>query len=84
MAAKAFQDRVAKGADDPYTRYYMADLEALRGDPDLAMEHLRRSFALLPAINAVRARVDPDLDTLRSDERFIELLGSAAATPAQA
>ena len=84
MAAKAFQDRVAKGADDPYTRYYMADLEALRGDPDLAIEHLQRSFALLPAINAVRARVDPDLDTLRSDERFIALLGSAAAAPAQA
>jgi tetratricopeptide (TPR) repeat protein len=85
MAAKAFEDRVAKGADDPYTRYYMAGLEALRGDADRAMAHLDRSFAVLPAINAVRARVDPDFDTLRSDERFIALLGSAAAVaPAEA
>ncbi len=84
MAAKAFEDRVAKGADDPYTRYYMADLEALCGNTDRAIAHLERSFAVLPAISAVRARVDPDLDNLRSDQRFIALLGSAAAAPAQA
>ena len=31
-ALKAFDARVAKGADDPYTRYYIACLLALRGD----------------------------------------------------
>jgi non-specific serine/threonine protein kinase len=78
MAARAFEDRVARGADDPHTRYYMADLEALRGDRDRAFAHLERSFAGLAAINAVRARVDPDLDSLRSDSRFIALVAPSA------
>ncbi len=30
-ALKSFDARVAKGADDPYTRYYIACLLALRG-----------------------------------------------------
>jgi tetratricopeptide (TPR) repeat protein/tRNA A-37 threonylcarbamoyl transferase component Bud32 len=80
MAARAFEDRVAKGADDPYTRYYMAGLEALRGDRDRAIAHLEHSFAALSAINAVRARIDPDLDSLRSDSRFIALIGHSTMT----
>jgi tetratricopeptide (TPR) repeat protein len=79
MASKAFEDRVGKGADDPYTRYYMAGLEALCGNPDRAIAHLERSFAALPAIYSVRARVDPDFDGLRSDDRFIALLSSSSA-----
>ena len=45
-ALKTFEARVAKGADDPFTRYYIADLHALRGDRRsrlrLARARLRR------------------------------------------
>ena len=78
MAARAFENRVAAGADDPHTRYYMGALEALRGDRDRALEHLERSFAGLRAINLVRARVDPDFDALRADDRFVTLMASPA------
>jgi serine/threonine protein kinase/tetratricopeptide (TPR) repeat protein len=73
-ALKAFDQRVAKGADDPYTRYYIACLLALRGDADRAFDVLGRVHASLPALTAARARRDPDLDTLRSDPRFEALL----------
>jgi serine/threonine protein kinase/tetratricopeptide (TPR) repeat protein len=79
IAAKAFAERVGKGADDPHTRYYMGVLEALRGDADRAMAHLERSFAVLSAINAVRAPVDPDLEALRTDPRFISLIATPVA-----
>ncbi len=78
-AARAFDARLAAGADDPYTRYYMADLEALRGHPDRAIEHLERSSAVLMAITRVRAGVDPDLDSLRSDGRFLALVAPGTA-----
>jgi tetratricopeptide (TPR) repeat protein len=79
MADKAFLDRLSRGGDDPSTRYYMAVLEALRGNKDRALEHLERAFGSRAPINAVRVRVDPDLDALRSDSRFITLAQLSAA-----
>ncbi len=73
-ALKSFDQHVAKGADDPYTRYYIACLLALRGEVDRAFELLQRVHASLPALTAARARRDPDLDNLRSDPRFAALL----------
>jgi non-specific serine/threonine protein kinase len=78
MALKGFKSRVAKGADDPYTRYYIAGLYALRGDADKALESLERSFAGIEAINRVRAPIDPDLESLRDDPRFRSLVGIPA------
>jgi tetratricopeptide (TPR) repeat protein len=75
-AVKSFEARVARGADDPFTRYYIACLHALRGDTDRALESLDRVARALPALTAARARRDPDLDGLRSHPRFIALLGS--------
>jgi serine/threonine protein kinase/tetratricopeptide (TPR) repeat protein len=69
-ALKAFDARVAKGADDPYTRYYIACLLALRGDDERALDVLERVYASLPALTAARARRDPDLDNLRGRPRF--------------
>jgi len=69
-ALKAFDARVATGADDPFTRYYIACLYALRGDAGHALDSLERVARALPALTSARARVDPDLESLRGEERF--------------
>jgi tetratricopeptide (TPR) repeat protein len=73
-ALKAFDQRVAKGADDPYTRYYIACLLALRGEIDRAFDMMQRVHKALPALTAARLRRDPDVDSLRDDPRFNVLL----------
>jgi tetratricopeptide (TPR) repeat protein len=72
-AVKSFDARVAKGADDPYTRYYVACVHALRGDIERALDSLERVWAALPALTAARIRRDPDLDSVRDHPRFIAL-----------
>ena len=79
-ALKAYEGRVARDADDPFTKYYMAALSALRGDRDRALRYLREVLVELPAITRTRARVDPDFDPLRDDAEFAALL-SAETTP---
>ena len=69
-ALKSFDGRVAAGADDPFTRYYVACLHALRGDVPQALESLERVALSLPALTAARARVDVDLESLRDEPRF--------------
>ena len=69
-ALKSFDSRVGNGADDPFTRYYVACLHALRGDRDKALDSLERVAAKLPLLTAARARVDFDLVSLRDEPRF--------------
>jgi tetratricopeptide (TPR) repeat protein len=69
-ARKLFDSLVAKGADDPFTRYYIACMFAMTGDRDRALDSLERVAAKLPALTAARLRRDPDVETLRSDSRF--------------
>jgi tetratricopeptide (TPR) repeat protein len=73
-ALKAFDGRVANGADDPFTRYYIAGVYALRRDTQRALEFLERVSKALPALTAARLRRDPDFDTLRDEDRFRALL----------
>ena len=70
VALKAFDARVANGADDPFTRYYIACLHALRGDRDRALAALERVAKALPRLTAARIVRDPDLESLRDDPRF--------------
>jgi eukaryotic-like serine/threonine-protein kinase len=63
----------ARGADDPFTRYYIACIHALRGDADKAFESLQRVAARYPELTASRLRRDPDVDGLRGDARFTQL-----------
>ena len=79
-AVKAFEARVSTGADNPFTRYYIACLHALRGDADRAFDSLERVALELPALTAARARVDVDLVSLRGDPRFADLTNPHAAS----
>jgi serine/threonine protein kinase/Tfp pilus assembly protein PilF len=78
-ALKSFDARVATGADDPFTRYYIACLHALRGDAPRALESLERVARSLPALTAARARTDVDLESLRDDPRFRAIIMSSSA-----
>jgi quercetin dioxygenase-like cupin family protein len=51
-----------------------ACFEALAGEPDAAIEHLRRAVSLDRTAVRAAARDDGELDSLRGDPRFRELL----------
>ena len=73
-AVKTFDRRLARGADDPFTKYYMAALYALKGETDRALRYLDDTIQHLPALNRTRARMDPDFDAVRTDPRFTALV----------
>ncbi|HLG13107.1 MAG TPA: protein kinase [Blastocatellia bacterium] len=73
-AIRGFQERLARGADDPFTKYYVACVYGLRGDADNAVKYLRESLVHLKALNTLRARTDPDFDLIRDDPRFVEVI----------
>jgi serine/threonine protein kinase/Flp pilus assembly protein TadD len=75
QAIKRFEERLGKGSDDPFTKYYMACLYSLKGDADRALKCLSESLGPLKAINTIRAKGDPDFENLREDSRFGELIG---------
>ncbi|HEV2669336.1 MAG TPA: protein kinase [Blastocatellia bacterium] len=69
-----FAERLAKGADDPFTRYYVACAHAMMGDKAGALEHLRKAIEGRRNFNAARARVETDFEGLRGDPEFQELV----------
>ena len=72
-AARRYEERVVRGTDDPYTKYYIACVFAMRGNADKALKLLTESTEQLPAFNKARAKSDPDLENIWNDSRFIEL-----------
>ena len=58
--------------DNPSLLYDLACLEALQGNADDALEHLRTAFEQQPRFKEYAAK-DPDLDSLRDDPRFADL-----------
>jgi serine/threonine protein kinase/tetratricopeptide (TPR) repeat protein len=74
-ALKSFDGLVAKGADDPFTRYYITAAYALRGDSGRAIDSLQRVAEKLPPLTAARARRDPDLASLRESPAFQAIVG---------
>ena len=76
LAVKGFERRIAKGADDPFTKYYIAALYALEGNRDKALRYLEESSQQLAAINRVRAQTDPDFDSIRDEPRFLAVVGA--------
>lgn len=73
-AIKRFEQRLGKGSDDPFTKYYMACLYSLKGDSDKALKYLGESLGPLKAINTLRAKSDPDFENVRDDLRFREMI----------
>jgi serine/threonine protein kinase/tetratricopeptide (TPR) repeat protein len=78
-AVKRFEQRLGKGSDDPFTKYYIACLYSLKGDADRALKYLGESLGPLKEINTLRAKSDPDFENLREDSRFHELIGDGAS-----
>jgi TolB-like protein/thioredoxin-like negative regulator of GroEL len=73
---EAFDRRLAGGADDPFTRYYMATLYAVRGDAEAARRHIDRPLRDLPAATRWRVSHDRDFDAVRDAAPFRDLLPS--------
>jgi tetratricopeptide (TPR) repeat protein len=67
---------IAENPDHWATSYNAACFESLAGDPDAAFDHLRRAKELdTEGESAAYFREDSDLDPIRDDPRFQELLG---------
>jgi mannose-6-phosphate isomerase-like protein (cupin superfamily) len=70
------EQQIAQQPDHWGPRYNAACLEALGGNADAAIEHLRSAKKLdTEGQSAQYLREDSDLDSLRDDPRFQELLG---------
>src|SRR5262245_1748840 len=79
IAIKLYEERLARGADDPFTRYYMACLYSLKGDADQAIKLLEKTISEVREINILRASADPDFDNIRAEPGFQALVGSMKA-----
>jgi non-specific serine/threonine protein kinase len=66
MAIRAHASRVAAGADDPATRYYVAAVYARRGDGEHTREHLALPLSRLPEFTRWRLARDIDFDRVRA------------------
>ena len=64
-AIQAHARRVAAGADDPATRYYIAAVYARRGDVEHAREHLALPMSRLPQFTQWRLERDVDFAGVR-------------------
>jgi len=66
MAIQSHKRRLAGGADDPATRYYMAALYAGRGDLAGTRDHLVLPLARLPEFTKWRVARDREFDPVRA------------------
>ena len=73
-AKQMVSDALAVFDDREVLTYNLACCEARLGETEDAIEHLRKSIELRPGL-ADNAREDDDLESLRSDPRFAELVG---------
>jgi tetratricopeptide (TPR) repeat protein len=75
-AVDAFDRRLAAGADDPFTRYYMAALHALRDDIEPVLAHLERPLRELGPFTRWRLPRDPDFAGVLANPAVAALLGA--------
>ena len=72
-----FAKRLALGADEPFTRYYVACACAMIGETDQAIEHLSKAIAGRRNFNVARARIEKDFEGLHDDARFQALVNDS-------
>jgi tetratricopeptide (TPR) repeat protein len=72
-AETLLQEGLALYPGNPSLLYDLACLAALEGRPDEAFDHLRKSLQAQPKYTDYAAK-DPDLESLRADPRFSELV----------
>ena len=65
--------------ENDHAHYIMAVALAMRAQVDEALDHLRQAISLNPE-NRALARQDPDLENIREQEGFREVLDNATAT----
>ena len=82
-AIEAFDRRLAAGADDPFTRYYLATLHALRDDVEPVLAHLERPLRELGAFTRWRLPRDPDFVAVLAHPAVAALLSVRLAHPAE-
>ena len=69
LAIQAHIRRIAAGADDPATRYYIAAVYARRGDVEHTREHLALPLSRLPQFT--RWRLERDIDFARVRDQLV-------------
>jgi tetratricopeptide (TPR) repeat protein len=79
-AAGFFERSAALDARSDKARYALATVLSLKGDARGALRHLRRAIELNPE-NKVYAANDSDLELVRDDPEFIELVGRPQPRP---
>lgn len=72
-AIERFNRRLSSGADEPYTRYYLATLHALRGEAEASRTHLELPLEELNAFTKWRVPRDPDFDPVKDHPLFRDL-----------
>jgi serine/threonine protein kinase/tetratricopeptide (TPR) repeat protein len=75
LALDSFETRVRLGADEPFTRYYAACAYALQGNRETAMACLERAAVSRRDYTIARARIEPELASLKDDPAFRQLIG---------
>jgi tetratricopeptide (TPR) repeat protein len=83
LALQHLQRALAENPRHDHAHYMMAVASARRADPTASLEHLRRAVALNRE-NRALARQDPDLESLRVDPTFREVLESPVEATAPA
>lgn len=78
-AKRMVTDALTRFEDRTALTYNLACCEARLGDTEPAIAHLAEALEQRPSL-ADLAREDSDLDAIRDDPRFAELVGAAAAT----
>jgi TolB-like protein/Tfp pilus assembly protein PilF len=77
-AIAGFEERLRLGADEPFTRYYVACARALLGDVPGALDDLEKAAAMRRAFTVERAAQDPAFVSLHAEPRFRTLVGARA------
>ena len=81
LAAEAFNRRLAAGADDPHTRYYMAAVFALRDDIEPVLQHLEAPLVALGPFTRWRLPRDPDFAGVLANPAVAARLAGVPAIP---